>query len=196
MKPSQKINDFIYRCDKQTVMIEIEVKARVDDARKLERAIIAMGATPIGIENQADTYYNSQYNDFGKTDEALRIRAQNGKYFLTYKGPKMDSVSKTRKEFQVGINDADIMGKILTSLGFFPVATVTKKRKSFRLGDFIIALDDVRNLGNFMEIEIAVNDSKKYEEKVELIFRFIEKLGISRESTIRSSYLEMVLGEK
>ncbi len=91
------------------------------------------------------------------------------------------------------INDADGMGKILTSLGFFPVATVTKKRKNFRLGDFIIALDDVRNLGNFMEIEIPVKDSGKYEAKVELIFRFIEKLGISRESTIRSSYLEMVL---
>ncbi len=177
-------------------MIEIEVKARVDDARKMERAIIAMGATPVGIENQADTYYNSQYNDFGKTDEALRIRVQDGRYFLTYKGPKMDMVSKTRKEFQVDINDADGMGKILTSLGFFPVATVTKKRKNFRLGDFIIALDDVRNLGTFMEIEIPIKDSGKYEEKVVLIFKFIEKIGISRESTICSSYLEMVLGEK
>ncbi len=177
-------------------MIEIEVKARVDDPKRLERAIVALGATPIGIENQTDTYYNSQYNDFGKTDEALRIRVQDGSYFLTYKGPKMDRVSKTRKEFQVDINDADGMGKILTSLGFFSVATVTKKRKNFRLGDFIIALDDVRNLGNFMEIEIAVKDSKKYEEKVELIFKFIEKLGISRKSTIRSSYLEMILGEK
>lgn len=177
-------------------MIEIEVKARVDDPKRLERAIVSLGATPVGIENQTDTYYNSQHSDFGKTDEALRVRVQDGRYFLTYKGPKMDRVSKTRKEFQVDINDADGMGKILTSLGFFPVATVTKKRKNFRLGDFIIALDDVRNLGNFMEIEIPVKDSGKYEEKVELIFKFIEKLGISRKSTIRSSYLEMVLGEK
>lgn len=195
MKPSQKINNFIYRRDKLIAMIEIEVKARVDDPKRFERAIIALGATPIGIENQTDTYYNSQHGDFGKTDEALRIRVQDGRYFLTYKGPKMDSVSKTRKEFQVDISDADGMGKILTSLGFFPVATVTKKRKNFRLGDFIIALDDVRNLGNFMEIEISVNDSGKYEEKVESIFKFFERLGIGRKSTIRRSYLEMMLGK-
>ncbi|MFZ2411059.1 MAG: class IV adenylate cyclase [Candidatus Methanoperedens sp.] len=177
-------------------MIEIEVKARVDDPRRMERAIIALGATPIGIEDQADTYYNSKYNDFEKTDEALRIRIQDENCFLTYKGPKMDKVSKTRKEFQVEINDANNMGNILSSLGFSPVATVTKRRKNFRLGDFFISLDEVRNLGNFIEIEISVKDSKNYEEKVESIFKFIGKLGISRKSTIRSSYLEMVLGEK
>lgn len=174
-------------------MIEIEVKARLDDPKQMERAIIALGASPLGIESQADTYYNTPYRDFGKTDEALRIRVQDGVSFLTYKGPKMDRVSKTRKEFQAGINDANTMGNILSSLGFFPVATVTKKRKNFRLGDFFISLDDVRNLGDFIEIEMSVKDSWNYEEKVESIFKLIEKLGISRESTIRSSYLEMVL---
>lgn len=174
-------------------MIEIEVKARVDDPKRLERAIIALGATPIGIENQTDTYYNSQYRDFGKTDEALRIRVQDGKSSLTYKGPKMDRVSKTRKEFQVGINDADGMGKILTSLGFFPVATVAKKRKNYRLGDFFISIDKVQNLGNFMEIEVQTEDSRKYQEKVESIFKLAEKLGITKEATIRQSYLEMLL---
>ena len=174
-------------------MIEVEVKARVEDPKQVERTIIAMGATPIGIENQADTYYNAPFHDFGKTDEALRVRVQDDRYFLTYKGPKMDSVSKTRKECQVEINDANSMGDVLSSLGFFPVATVIKKRKNYRIGDFFISLDDVRNLGNFIEIEISVKNARNYEEKVESIFRFIEKLGMSRESTIRKSYLEMVL---
>ncbi len=174
-------------------MIEIEVKARVDDARKMEKAILAIGATPIGIQDQADTYYNAPHRDFEKTDEALRIRMQDGKSFLTYKGSKMDKVSKTRKEFNVEIDYADSMKHILTSLGFFAVATVTKKRKNYRLGDFLISIDEVQNLGNFMEIELQAEDSRKYQEKVESIFNFIEKLGITKESTIRQSYLEMLL---
>ncbi len=178
------------------VMIEIEIKARVEDPKDMERSIIALGAAPVGIENQTDTYFNSQYRDFGKTDESLRIRIEDGKSFLTYKGPKMDRVSKTRKEFQVEINDADNMRNILTSLGFFPVATVTKKRKNYRLSDFLIALDEVQNLGNFIEIEISAEDSKRYEEKVESIFKFIEKLGLNRKSTIRKSYLELMLEKK
>lgn len=177
-------------------MIEIEIKARVEDPKDMERSIIALGAEPIGIENQEDTYYNSQYRDIGKTDESLRIRIEDDQSFLTYKGPKMDSVSKTRKEFQIEINDADNLRNILTSLGFFPVVTVTKKRKNYRLGDFFIALDDVRNLGNFIEIEISAEDSKKYEEKVESIFKFIEKLGLNRKSAICKSYLELLLEKK
>jgi adenylate cyclase class 2 len=174
-------------------MIEIEVKASVEDPKQLERSIIEFGATPIGIQMQADTYYNAPYRDFGKTDEALRIRVEEGKSVLTYKGPKMDTVSKTRKEVETEIKDIDGMGNILSSLGFFPVATVSKKRKNFRLGDFFISLDEVRNLGYFIEVEIGAKDSRNYQEKVERIFKFMGKLGISRESSIRKSYLEMIL---
>ncbi|MCX9080940.1 MAG: class IV adenylate cyclase [Candidatus Methanoperedens sp.] len=174
-------------------MIEIEVKAFVEDPKKMERSIIELGATPIGIESQADTYYNAPYRDFGKTDEALRIRVQDGESMLTYKGPKMDFISKTRKEVQTKILDTESMGNILSSLGFFPVATVSKKRKNFRIGDFTISLDEVRNLGNFIEVEITVKDPRNHTEKVESIFKFIAKLGITRESTIRKSYLEMIL---
>lgn len=177
-------------------MIEIEVKARVDDARKMERAIIAMGATPIGIQDQADTYYNAPHRNFENTDEALRIRVEDGGAFLTYKGPKMDTISKTRQEFQTVIKEPETMGNILSSLGFFPVATVTKRRKNYRLGDFFISLDEVRDLGSFIEIEIPVKNTRNYEEKVESILKIIEKLGISRTSTIRESYLEMILGKK
>jgi adenylate cyclase class 2 len=177
-------------------MIEIEVKASVKDPKQLERSLIGFGATPIGIETQSDTYYNAPYRDFGKTDEALRIRVEDGKSILTYKGPKMDKVSKTRKEVQTEIKDLDGMGNILSSLGFVPVATVSKKRKNFRIGDFFISLDEVRDLGNFIEVEIDVKDSRNFQEKVEIIFKFMGKLGISRESSIRKSYLEMILEKK
>ncbi len=174
-------------------MIEVEVKACVKDPKKVERSIIELGAVPVGIENQADTYYNSSSRDFEKTDEALRMRVHDQKYFLTYKGPKMDNISKTREEYQVEINDVNSMGSMLSALGFFPVGTVIKKRKNYRMGDFHISLDDVRNLGNFIEIEIPAKNPRNYEGKVESIFKIIEKLGITRESTIRKSYLEMIL---
>ncbi len=174
-------------------MIEVEVKARVSDPKLVERSIIALGASPMGIEMQADTYYSSPYRDFGETDEALRVRVQDNKYLLTYKGPKMDSISKTRKEYEVEVNDADSMGNILSSMGFAPIATIVKKRKMFRLGDFLISLDEVRKLGDFIEVEISIRDSKFHEDKVESIFRLFEKLGINREESIRESYLEMIL---
>lgn len=174
-------------------MIEIEVKVGLNDPKRVERSLIAFGATPIGIEEQADTYYNSPERDFGKTDEALRIRGGDKEFYLTYKGPKLDKVSKTRTEVEVSINDAYSMGEILSALGFTPVRNVVKKRKKYRLGELLISLDEVRGLGSFMEVEFLAKDSHSNNEKLESIFKFIEKLGISRESTIRESYLEMML---
>ena len=118
-------------------MIEIEVKASVQDPKQMERSIIELGASPIGIEAQADTYYNAPYRDFGKTDEALRIRVQDGKSTLTYKGPKMDKVSKTRKELQTEIKDLDNMGNILSSLGFFLLPPYLRNEKTSGSGIFI-----------------------------------------------------------
>jgi len=174
-------------------MIEVEVKARLKDPKRVERSIIALGASPIVIEAQADTYYIAPDRDFSKTDEALRIRVQDNKCFLTYKGPKMDKISKTRKEYEIEVNDADCMGNILSSLRFTPVAIIVKKRKKYRLGDFIISLDEVRNLGDFIEAEVSIRDSNSHEEKVESIFKLFEKLGIRRDESIRTSYLEMIL---
>ena len=54
-------------------MIEVEVKARAREDTK-ER-IAALGATPIGVENHLDLYFNSPLRDFKESDEALRIRA-------------------------------------------------------------------------------------------------------------------------
>ncbi|MCX9014607.1 MAG: class IV adenylate cyclase [Candidatus Methanoperedens sp.] len=177
-------------------MIEIEVKVGLDDPKRVERSLIAFGATPTGIEEQADTYYNAPDRDFGKTDEALRIRGEDNEYYLTYKGPKLDKISKTRKEVEVSINDAYSMGEILSSLGFTPVRNVVKKRKKYRLGELVISLDEVRELGSFMEVEFMAKDSHANDEKLESIFKFIEKLGISRKSTIRESYLEMMLNNE
>ncbi len=176
-------------------MIEIEIKARVEDPKITEMAIIKLGAAPTGIENQVDTYYNAKFHDFKNTDEALRIRAQDTEYFLTYKGPRMDAISKTRTEFEVKIADMVNMENILSSLGFYPVASIAKKRKKYVFGDLIIALDDVRDLGNFIEIEIPAKNPNNYEQKLETIFEFMDKLGISRYSTVRESYLEMLLGK-
>jgi predicted adenylyl cyclase CyaB len=83
-------------------MIEIEIKARVEDPKDMERSIIALGAEPIGIENQEDTYYNSQYRDLGKTDESLRIRIEDDQSFLV-STPKRMVLTKLPKFYSISI---------------------------------------------------------------------------------------------
>ena len=86
-------------------MIEIEIKAKIDDKNDALNKIKSLGASYSHSEEQEDIYFNAPDKDYRETDEALRIRLVpidgEVKKILTYKGPKIDSKSKTRKEKQI-----------------------------------------------------------------------------------------------
>ena len=71
---------------------------------------------------QRDRYFNHPSRDFAQTDEALRIRTQGRETRITYKGPIVDSQTKTRREIEipVGAHDGDDekLAQVLVLLGF------------------------------------------------------------------------------
>ena len=167
-------------------MIEVEVKARAlpDTLDK----IISLGAAFAGTENHRDLYFNSPQRDFRKSDEALRIRIKEEGARLTYKGPKLDQETKTRKELTAKIDSPDEMAEILSALGFVLSAEVRKRRTKYALGDVTFALDEVEGLGAFLEVEIS--GEADYEEQRRRVLSLLEKLGMGK--SIRSSYLELL----
>jgi len=174
-------------------VIEVEVKGYADDEifqKVRERFEL------IRREYHEDTYFQHPCRNFAETDEALRIRVRrfNGHFesFLTYKGPKMDPNSKTRKEIEVPISDPDRHEEILLNLGFREVLTVEKVREKYYVDKgVIIALDDVEGLGKFIEIEALVGNGENIEEIVERLRRILRDLGVRRFE--RRSYLELLL---
>ena len=178
-------------------MLEVEVKAHVNDFNIVKEKLNEIGAEKTKTEHQKDTYFNNpSYRDFEKSDEALRIRnttINNGEsqIILTYKGPKLDDVSKTRKEIEVSVDDSKNTGLILENLGFKPAADVEKDRTTYLFGEFIISLDEVHNVGNFVEIEKEMTEDEDFTEAINKIFKIYEKLGI-KEGFERRSYLELM----
>ena len=138
-------------------MIEVEVKAHATNLDDIEEKVIEIGASRVKEEYQEDLYFNAPHRDFAQTDEALRIRktkSENSEEtYITYKGPKMDKISKTRKEIEVAVEDPSNMAEILENLSFRAVAMVRKNRTIYTLGELIITLDQVHGVGDFVEIE-------------------------------------------
>ncbi len=156
---------------------------------------------------EADTYYAHPCRDFALTDEGLRIRQCNGTSdILTYKGPKIDSETKSREEieFRLVPGTCDDCRKLLESLGFTPVETVRKFRKSAKRihenREFHLLLDSVPVLKDrglpyeFLEIETFADHDTLHEAR-ESLLRFARTLieqGRLGES-VRKGYLEMIL---
>jgi adenylate cyclase class 2 len=176
-------------------MIEVEVKAKIDSFEEIENKLEKIGAQKSKKEFQEDIYFNSPVVDFAKTDEALRIRTtkENEKtnIFITYKGPKIDSASKTRKEIEMGIDDAEKCSQIFEEIGFKKVRTVRKNRQYYTYKNFEISLDDIEGLEPYMEIEIGLDDNEDYSDAQNKIFELFEKLGIT-DGFERTSYLELL----
>jgi len=174
-------------------MIEVEVKYRLacEELKTVERKLEELGFKFVIEKLEEDLYFNSPVRDFGKSDEALRLRRDNEGVKLTYKGRKLDSTTKTREELTVNVSDFEEMKKILGRLGFVPVGKVRKKRKVYRQGDVVACLDVVEELGCFIEFEIDVEDPKEVENSKCRLAEIASKMGV--EGSITKSYLEMLI---
>lgn len=171
-------------------MIEVEVKARLKPDTL--QGIKALGAVLIGTEHHRDIYFNSPLRDFRESDEALRVRIKDESIRLTYKGPKLDSETKSRRELTIVIDDAEAMMQILLSLGFVQSGEVIKSRTKYALGDVTFAVDDVSGLGLFLEMEIAGEDD--WPQKKKVLQDLMMRLGLGE--SIRKSYLELLLEQE
>ena len=103
-------------------MLEVEAKAYLEDPERVMKELIDLGAREMYFTVQRDTYYLHPGRDFGATDEALRIREEQGRAFITYKGPKLDDQTKSREELEVPLVDPRPLGTLLLRLGFEPSA--------------------------------------------------------------------------
>jgi len=175
-------------------MIEVEIKARAPIsalADELSRRGAGFEKTVV----QSDTYYNAPHRDFAVTDEAVRLREQDGKAYLTYKGKKLDAKSKTRKEVEVGVSDRAKMEDILLSLGFRKTLDVVKTRGIYHYKGVEICLDRIEGLGEFVELESMADNAAEIPQKRDELIALMHELGVEG-GQIRESYLEMLLAKK
>ncbi|MFX1444653.1 MAG: class IV adenylate cyclase [Promethearchaeota archaeon] len=193
-------------------MIEVEIKAKVsnpDDLRK--KFEDSNGIHKFSLLHE-DTYFNMpiELRDFKKTDEALRIRKSIEfqedindlekriiKYYLTYKGKKLDSLTKSRNELEVIISDGIQLKLILKSLGFREIFTVKKERElyEFNYKEYLVEalIDYIPILKEyFIEVELQVDTDDELDNARDILFSFLSQFGIEREDSIRKSYLELI----
>ncbi|ESP89500.1 class IV adenylate cyclase [Candidatus Halobonum tyrrellensis] len=110
---------------------------------------------------------------------------------LTYKGPRIDTESKTREEHETAVADPAAAEGILDGLGFDPAATVEKERDVYAVGEYVVTLDTVADLGEFVEVERTVEEAD-VDSAREGARALLRDLGLDPEEGIRTSYLELV----
>jgi len=177
---------------------EVEQKFPVSDLPALEARLIALGASISEPVVEVDVYYAHPVRDFAKTDEALRIRRRAGASLITYKGPKIDATTKTRREIELPLapteGSAAAWAGLLKTLSFTEIAEVRKSRRKADLpwqGRRVeVSLDEVPRLGSFVELELLA-ESDEIEAAKACVASLAAALGLK--DSQRRSYLELLL---
>ena len=167
-------------------MTEIEVKIRVDNFEKLDQKLATLGAELVkGRHWEENTLYDFPSKSLFSQKRALRLRLENKKAYLTYKGPPQKSRKfKIREEFETEVKKGKQTEKILKELGLIPTFQYKKHRTIYRLKKCKICLDET-SVGNFVELEGEQSQ----------IVRIATSLGFQKKEFIKLDYIQMIKNE-
>ncbi|MEM4062649.1 MAG: class IV adenylate cyclase [Conexivisphaerales archaeon] len=164
--------------------MEREVKLRVKDRALLLERLSKLGAKLVSHREQQDYYLDN--GSLHSRGESLRVRHDGDKCYLTFKGKLINDELKLREELEVSMGNCSAALEIMGHLGFVKKITVKKVRESYMLKDIIIEVDQVDELGDFIEVEL------RNEMQVKEIKELADKLVVEW-IPIKVGYADMLL---
>ncbi len=167
-------------------MTNLELKARVPSIElSLERAR-GSGAEYAGMLIQVDTYFNVSQG-------RLKLREAEGGLaeLIFYERSEVESERWSNYQ-KTAVADPDSL-KLLLKDALGLRAVVRKQRHLFLLPGARIHIDEVEDLGSFLEFEIAEAGPGECRRRMKSLRQVFE---IQEESVIRSSYVDLLLEKK
>lgn len=169
--------------------INIEIKAKSANSDKIRKILKSKKVDFKGLDHQIDTY-------FKVNSGRLKLRQGNIENYLIHyeredqEGPKQSNVTLFKAPADATLKD------ILTkSLGVLVVAD--KQREIYFIENVKIHIDEVKELGSFIEIEaIDKNGSIGKDKLLEQCEECMKLFGIKEEDLISCSYSDLLLDKE
>lgn len=164
-------------------MKEIEAKLKLENPSIIERANL-IEVKKIKV---IDIYFDSDFLNLKSEDKVLRLRNENDKSYIAFKGAReKHNDLVVREEIETEILSFEYGLKIVKNLNFYEVAKVEKIRKYFSVKNYpslSITIDKYPFIGEYIEVE---GDEKE-------VYGFLEEHNFSLQDTIKKNCTEIFL---
>lgn len=175
-------------------MKEIEVKAYLKDREAVIAKLVELGCVLSEPVRQVDTVYSKASDsttDYNSANEHfLRIRkSSNGKVLFTVKEKMKQHMAS--KEFETEVSDGEALEQAIFLMGYSVANGLDKTRTTAHYKDYEICLDDVQELGSFIEVEKFSDEDP--DQVVEELFQFLLTLGVQKEDQVFKKYDTLIM---
>lgn len=174
---------------------EIEIKLELKKEEYIQILdLLQKNGMFIREQHQVDEYYSPVERSFYDSgDRCLRIRTENSRSILSYKQIHNENTDQQYiEEYETLVEASQMMSCILKALGFVREIVIDKYRREYMLRDnVLVALDCVKDLGYFIELENH-NELEKLEVRNACLMTLIRELGIDSAKRNSEGYSNMM----
>ncbi len=180
-------------------MKEIEILVEVyDDIKKIKE--IFKKFQYVGLKKTVDEYYYDPLRDTLKPDKTgglnhcLRLRTKNDEYSITYKDDVFDNGKWLYSdEYETKVESITMVKNIFDRLGLVKFMEIDNDKETYIFKDYEIVIENVKDLGLFMEVEYCTNEDVDVKEIKNKIQDFINSLGINVSEELNMGKPEMYM---
>ena len=176
--------------------IEVEIKLKADNivTQAIKAKLLKNNPSQ---KHHIDTYFDNTKNSYLKSTpirEWLSVRQRGSKVIINYKYWHFDQngIGTHCDEPELVVEDAEAATHLLKPLGFEPLVTVNKHRTEALINDFLVSVDEVEELGNFVEIE-ATKSYGSIEDTIKALNEFAVELGLNTSDITHKGYPHLLL---
>jgi len=163
----------------------IEIKARARDFAGLRERAAQLSDTPVEILQQEDTFFHTSQGRL-----KLRVLAVDRGQLIYYE--RADQDGPKRSDYHLFETDDPQNLKITLSLACGVRGAVKKTRYLYLVGQTRVHLDQVDGLGDFMELEVVMQNGQSDSEGQAIAEELMRKLGVSADDLLEGAYMDMI----
>lgn len=162
----------------------IEIKARARNFSEIRSRAEKLSDIAVQIIPQEDTFFNTPQG-------RLKLRILSDHAELIYytrpdqEGPKRSDYHITRS------TDPENLKRVL-ELAYGIRGAVRKTRYLYIVGQTRVHLDDVAGLGQFMELEVVMDEGQSDAEGQKIAEDLMSALGVERSDLIDGAYMDLL----
>jgi len=163
----------------------IEIKAHARDFGEIRSRAEKLSDTPVEVIPQEDIFFNTPQGRL-----KLRILAPDRGELIYYTRP--DQEGPKRSDYHIArTSDPENLKRVL-ELAYGIRGIVKKTRYLYLVGQTRVHLDDVKGLGQFMELEVVMKDGQDDAEGETIADKLMSSLGVERSDLIEGAYMDLL----
>ena len=168
-------------------MREIEVKAKLRNTSTFMAEATKHGINFGDVIEQDDITYVADISHDDPSWNIFRIRKQNAQIILTMKHTASDR-SRDNHEYETTVDDENAVIKMLNRLGYERGVQIFKKRRIAHFDKIELCLDEIKNLGTFVEAELLADDTADVDAIQNELWSLLTQLGVDENDRVYKGY--------